>query len=136
VKHGDCTMPSIAKAATSTTSSPPASLTRSSTSIRTVSGTSALVYYSSCRLPTCVLGDQMQAVFGFSGPLSDWDTHVCKCFQSATELTTPGRWKNAGTEPFGRWLLNVRKALKDGDAVDLNISLPRSDQLPERAPVD
>jgi DNA helicase-2/ATP-dependent DNA helicase PcrA len=84
----------------------------------------ALVYYSSRRLPTCVLGDPMQAVFGFSGPLPDWDTHVCKYFPSAGELTTPWRWKNAGTEPFGRWLLDVRKTLKDGRAVDLTGAPP------------
>ncbi|MER8995575.1 UvrD-helicase domain-containing protein [Mesorhizobium sp. M0663] len=83
-----------------------------------------LVYYSSRHLPTCVLGDPMQAVFGFSGPLPDWDTNVCKYFPNAGELTTPWRWKNAGTEAFGRWLLDVRKALKAGQAVDLRGAPP------------
>lgn len=84
----------------------------------------ALVYYSSRKLPTCVLGDPMQAVFGFTGPLPDWETHVCKYFPSSGELTTPWRWKNAGTEPFGRWLLEVRTALANGKAIDLSKAPP------------
>jgi len=84
----------------------------------------ALVYYSSRRLPTCVLGDPMQAVFGFSGPLPDWDAHVCKYFPSAGELMTPWRWNKAGTAPFGQWLLDVRKTLRDGRAIDLTKAPP------------
>lgn len=80
----------------------------------------ALVYYSSRRLPTCVLGDPMQAVFGFTGPLPDWETNVCKYFPSAGALTTPWRWRNAGTELFGLWLLEVREALACGKVVDLS----------------
>ncbi|RWE16966.1 MAG: DNA helicase UvrD [Mesorhizobium sp.] len=84
----------------------------------------ALVYYSSRSLPTAVLGDPMQAVFGFNGPLPNWDTNVLKYFPSAGELKTPWRWINAGTEAFGRWLLQVRKALKDGQTVDLRDAPP------------
>jgi DNA helicase-2/ATP-dependent DNA helicase PcrA len=79
----------------------------------------ALVHYSTKALPTCVLGDPMQAVFNFGGDLPDWDSHVCKYFPPAGELKEPWRWINAGTEPFGRWLLEVRRALASGRAVDL-----------------
>ena len=85
----------------------------------------AIVYYASRALPTCVLGDPMQAIFGWPGnELADWDKHVCQHFPLAGELTTPWRWKNAGTESFGRWLLDVRRKLKDGTSVDLTSAPP------------
>lgn len=80
----------------------------------------AIVYYGSRSLPTCVLGDPMQAVFTFSGPLPDWETNVCKYFPPHGALETPWRWKNAGTEPFGLWLLDVRKRLQAGQGIDLS----------------
>lgn len=71
-------------------------------------------------LPTCVLGDPMQAIFGFGGDdLASWDAHVCSYFPLAGELATPWRWINAGAEPLGRWLLDVRAKLLSGDPVDL-----------------
>lgn len=80
----------------------------------------AIVYYGSRRLPTCVLGDPMQAVFDFGGDLPDWDTSVCKYFPPHGELSTPWRWKNVGTEALGLWLLDARKRLANGQSVDLS----------------
>jgi hypothetical protein len=80
----------------------------------------AIVGYASNVLPTCVLGDPLQAIFGFSGPLVDWNKHVFAAFPSAGELGTPWRWKNAGTEPFGLWLLQVRAKLLAGQSIDLS----------------
>lgn len=80
-----------------------------------------IVYYMASALPTCVLGDPMQAIFGWQGnELADWDGHVCTHFPLVGELGTPWRWRNAGTEEFGRWLLDVRVNLKNGKAVDLS----------------
>jgi hypothetical protein len=80
----------------------------------------AIVYYAAPALPTCVLGDPMQAIFGWQGnELADWDDHVCKHFPLAGELGVPWRWRNAGTEDFGRWLLDVRRRLKAGEPIDL-----------------
>lgn len=80
----------------------------------------AIVYYASPALPTSVLGDPMQAIFGWSGnELADWENHVCKHFPVVGELAIPWRWRNAGKEDFGRWLLAVRHKLKDGQAIDL-----------------
>jgi DNA helicase-2/ATP-dependent DNA helicase PcrA len=80
----------------------------------------AIVYYAAeSGLPTCVLGDPMQAIFDFAGKLTDWDEHVLKYFPVVGELETPWRWKNAGTEPFGLWLLDVRRKLVVGEAIDL-----------------
>lgn len=80
----------------------------------------AVVAYAAQTLPTCVLGDPMQAIFGFgSDQLASWDEHVCKHFPIAGELGTPWRWINAGKEDFGRWLLKVRKKLLNSEAIDL-----------------
>jgi AAA domain len=80
----------------------------------------AIVYYAAGVLPTCVLGDPMQAIFGWQGnALADWDNHVCKHFPLSGELATPWRWRNAGTEEFGLWLLEVRQRLKNSTSVDL-----------------
>lgn len=80
----------------------------------------AIVVCAAQTLRTCVLGDPMQAIFGFgSDQLAKWNDHVCKHFPIAGELETPWRWINAGKEDFGRWLLDVRKKLLVGEAIDL-----------------
>lgn len=71
-------------------------------------------------LPTVVLGDPLQAIFGFNrNPVVDWDTDVLTSFPLAGELATPYRWINAGEEGFGRWLLDVRRELVAGRGIDL-----------------
>ena len=79
-----------------------------------------LVYFLSLILPTCVLGDPMQAIFGFKGnALADWDRQVCTHFPVVGELRTPWRWRNAGAEDLGQWLLEARLRLAAGQSVDL-----------------
>ena len=79
----------------------------------------AIVFYAAQSLPTCVLGDPMQAIFGFQGnALADWEKHVCTHFPVAGQLTTPWRWKNAGNDQFGLWLLDARERLRTGYPVD------------------
>lgn len=83
----------------------------------------AIVYYAASALPICVLGDPMQAIFGWQGnELVDWDKHVHQHFPLVGELTTPWRWKDAKTETFGRWLLDVRRDLRDGKSIDLRVA--------------
>jgi hypothetical protein len=80
----------------------------------------AVVGYASQVLPTCILGDPMQAIFGFGGDgLATWEEQVCGYFPLAGELATPWRWINAGAEPLGRWLLDVRSKLLGGEPVDI-----------------
>ena len=76
--------------------------------------------YAAQTLPTCVLGDPMQAIFGF-GPdnLAKWDEQVCAYFPLVGELDTPWRWINANSEPLGHWLLDVRGKLLRGEPIDL-----------------
>ena len=71
-------------------------------------------------LPTCVLGDDMQAIFGWgNNVLVNWQTDVQTRFPAIGQLDTPWRWKNVGTEDFGKWLLWVREALRAGTPIDL-----------------
>jgi DNA helicase-2/ATP-dependent DNA helicase PcrA len=80
----------------------------------------AVVGYAAQILPTCVLGDPMQAIFGFGGDdLANWDDNVCTYFPVVGELSTPWRWINAGSEPLGHWLLDVRGKLLRGEPIDL-----------------
>ena len=80
----------------------------------------AIVLHASATLPTCVVGDPIQAIFGFGDdPLADWDDDVCKSFSLAGELARPWRWINAGAEELGLWLLEVRKKLLAGEPIDL-----------------
>ena len=76
--------------------------------------------YLADSLRCCVLGDPMQAIFGFKGnALVDWDTDVLASFGDAGELKTPWRWINAGEKEFGEWPLSVRKMLLAGGSIDL-----------------
>ena len=78
-----------------------------------------LVFYLLLILPTCVLGYPMQAIFGFRGnALADWN-EVCTHFPVIGELTNPWRWRNAGAEALGQWLLDVCRLLASGQSVDL-----------------
>lgn len=86
----------------------------------------AIVFFAAKSLKTCVLGDPMQAIFGFQGnTLANWDKHVCVHFPVAAELSNPWRWINAGEEAFGRYLLDVRYALIAGQGIDLSAA-PRN----------
>ena len=79
-----------------------------------------LVAFAAQTLPTCVLGDPMQAIFGFGDDgLAKWDEHVITCFPLSGKLVTPWRWINAGTVPLGHWLLDVRGKLLRGEPIDL-----------------
>jgi DNA helicase-2/ATP-dependent DNA helicase PcrA len=79
----------------------------------------ALIAYAATTLPTAVLCDPLQAIFGFGADqLVDWDD-VTKHFTVAGQLNTPWRWINAGAEPLGRWLLEVREKLLRGESIDL-----------------
>lgn len=93
----------------------------------------AIIYYAAQALPTCVLGDPMQLIFDFqSARMASWGEHVCAHFPVVGELSTPWRWRNVGEEQFGAWLLEMRKRLLAGKAIDLatapaNVSWVRLD---------
>lgn len=70
-------------------------------------------------LPCCVLGDPMQAIFGFSERVAHWDREVRAHYADHGQLITPWRWRNVGAEPLGEWLLQVRGQLAQGKAIDV-----------------
>jgi AAA domain len=81
----------------------------------------AIVSNASTVLPTCVLGDPMQAIFGIGGvQLVNWRNDVRIQFPHIGILEIPWRWRKAGTENLGQWLLSVRRALKAGLELDLS----------------
>lgn len=71
-------------------------------------------------LPTCILGDPMQAIFGFRDPLVHWEREAQAAFPPVGELQTPWRWRLAGMEALGAWLLRARASLQAGQPVDLH----------------
>lgn len=76
-------------------------------------------------LPTCVLGDPMQAIFGFRGnQLVDWDLQVNTYFALSGELTQPWRWIRAGKPALGQWLLECRYSLQHRMPIDLRTAPP------------
>jgi DNA helicase-2/ATP-dependent DNA helicase PcrA len=71
-------------------------------------------------LPTCVLGDPMQAIFGFgNNTLVNWALDVEPRFPSVGQLVRPWRWIRGGAEDLGNWLLAARNQLQAGQGLDL-----------------
>lgn len=68
-------------------------------------------------LPTHVLGDPLQGIFGFSEQLVDFDEDL-KGFEQF-ELDEPWRWKNTNPE-LGKCLMEIRKKLEKKEGIDLN----------------
>ncbi len=65
-------------------------------------------------LPTCILGDPMQAIFGFRDPLVHWEREALAAFPPIGALQTPWRWCVAGMDALGAWLLQARASLQAG----------------------
>ena len=84
----------------------------------------ALVGLASRTLRTVVLGDPLQAIFGFAGKLADWEADVRTHFPPTGELSTPWRWINVGERAFGDWLLDVRRRLLASKPIDLGSAPP------------
>lgn len=70
-------------------------------------------------LPTCILGDPMQAIFGFRDPLVHWERDAQAAFPPIGTLQIPWRWRLAGMDALGAWLLHARASLQSGQPVDL-----------------
>lgn len=73
-------------------------------------------------LPTVVLGDPLQVIFDFAGPVVDWHKDVVAAFPPLAWKPEPWRWNNAETPEIGDWLLNsVRPSLSQpGASIDLS----------------
>jgi hypothetical protein len=69
-------------------------------------------------LPTLVVGDPLQAVFGFAG-VADWQQDVVPTFPLVETLDHPWRWERVGAGELGQWLVAARTHLQDGTGIDL-----------------
>lgn len=78
-----------------------------------------IVSWIASALPTCVLGDPLQAIFGFSEPTVHWERDVYGFFPPVGQLSTPWRWRNAQAEALGEWLLAIRAPLSARQPIDL-----------------
>jgi hypothetical protein len=70
-------------------------------------------------VPTCVLGDPLQAIFGFKEPVVHWKDEVLPRFPSLGNMETPWRWDRAESPKLGRWLRDCRDRLEAGEPIDL-----------------
>lgn len=70
---------------------------------------------------TVILGDRLQAIFGFdrSRPLMDWDIHVAPQFTPKDVPHEPQRWRDHNPA-LGQWLLDIRPSLVDGGVFDVS----------------
>lgn len=89
-----------------------------------------IIGWAANALPTCVLGDPLQAIFDFREATVDWQKDVHHLFPAIGELRTPWRWRNAGTEDLGQWLLDARQNLLMGQPLDLRGAPPEVRWIP------
>lgn len=66
-----------------------------------------------------ILGDRLQAVFGFLPGLSEWSVHVATNFPNHTVPIVPHRWRGHNEE-LGQWLLDIRSTLVEGNVFDIS----------------
>jgi hypothetical protein len=71
---------------------------------------------------TGVLGDPLQAIFGFADPLIPWTT-VQTSFPDHHVPQNPWRWSD-GNDALGAWLLALRQRLVAGEELDLSRGTP------------
>lgn len=85
----------------------------------------AVITWLATFVPTVVLGDPLQSIFGFGADqLADWQGEVCTFFPAAAELDIPWRWINANNGPLGQWLLQVRAQLLNRQPIDVRTGPP------------
>ena len=76
-------------------------------------------------IPCRLLGDPMQAIFGFGEQPVDWEREVYPDCQLLGELKEPWRWKLAGAKELGQWLDQARVLLAANEKVALSVQLPK-----------
>lgn len=65
------------------------------------------------RLPTCIFGDPLQAIFDFER-IVNWDRDVFPVFSQVGELKTAHRWRRINSDAIADWLESVRPELENG----------------------
>ena len=70
-------------------------------------------------LPCRVVGDPLQGIFDFAGPIVDFDRDL-DSFDRLEDLDTPHRWLLHGKEEMAKWVVSMRKELIDLGQVTLD----------------
>lgn len=89
-------------------------------------------------IPTRLLGDPLQGVFGFAGTLVDWSSLASDEFEELPSLSTPWRWGRSNPE-LGEWLIRARERIESGQTLDLRdgpIEVAPSSEVAERLAAD
>ncbi len=82
-----------------------------------------VVRAAAAHLPVRVVGDPLQAIFGFrSDPLVEW-SDVEAFFQPLPELSVPWRWWDRNRR-LGEWLLEARTTLLNGQPLTIGRGAP------------
>ena len=81
-----------------------------------------LIQNLSLVLPTHILGDPLQGIFGFNNGLVDMESQdeMGLFFLNKQELTIPWRWNNAGAYTLGSTLIDIRKKLLNKQSINFN----------------
>jgi len=87
------------------------------------------------QLPCRLLGDPMQAIFGFADNPVDWGLSVYPHYKKLGELQIPWRWNEAGSKELGAWLDDVRNRLQAGEKISLHGQLPKGIKV-EKVDID
>jgi hypothetical protein len=66
---------------------------------------------------TVILGDRLQAIFTFAGPMAKWAEHVLPRFPEYSLEIEPHRWTDHNLD-LGLWLLDIRSELVDARIFD------------------
>jgi superfamily I DNA/RNA helicase len=83
----------------------------------------ALIMEMANILPTRILGDPLQGIFDFNGPIVDLDKDL-KGFEKFPDLHTPYRWyKKGNNNSLGDLIKNFRDPLINGRAFHVNTDL-------------
>jgi superfamily I DNA/RNA helicase len=70
-------------------------------------------------LPTHILGDYLQGIFGFKERLVEFNEDL-KDFEQFPSLSHPWRWQEPNPK-LGEYLKQIRKLLEEGENIDLNV---------------
>ena len=73
------------------------------------------------QMPLRVLGDPLQGIFGFTGDSILWSRDVESSFEQLKVEGNSWRWAESNPR-LGKWLLELRQALLEGEPIDLSVA--------------
>ena len=85
-------------------------------------------------IPCRILGDPLQGIFRFGDKnlFLEWNVDVRNNFDEIPALSHPFRWADKNM-PLGRWLLDMRNEIKEGNPIELSRSIIQHIPQPPQA---